>query len=203
MTRLLWAVCRLDKIDFSSIIDIRVTRVTLISMVQFGIVWTRPFPCLALALFKGRGVFSSKMALAAASGGFFSIGIPRIEIAQVRQRKPDYNPPLSRANKISRADSSFRVTDGNIAAIDFGTTSVSLAYTTKGYDKVNTFILNTEKGSRSVPHAVLLKKEGSKIAVAGFGNIAKSKFTSLRKGEHLEYIYFERIKILMRREKVI
>ena len=138
----------------------------------------------------------------AASGGFFAIGIRRIEIFQVRLRKPDYNPPLSRANKISRADANFRVTDGNIAAIDFGTTSVSLAFTTKGDDKVSTFILDTEEKSTRVPNAVLLKKEeGKKITVAAFGNIARSRFTSMRKGKHLEYIYFERIKMLMRREE--
>ena len=137
--------------------------------------------------------------------GYPAVGIQRIEIIQdsSRLRKPDYNPPLSRADKIPRTEAGYRVTDGNIAAIDFGTTSVSLAYTIKGDDKVSTLILDTEEKSTREPNAVLLKKEERRrISVAGFGNIARSRFTSIWRGKHLEYIYFERIKMLMRREEV-
>ncbi|XP_011407516.1 PREDICTED: heat shock 70 kDa protein 12A-like [Amphimedon queenslandica] len=144
------------------------------------------------------------MALAA-PGGFFAFGIRRIEIVQVRLRKPNYKPPLSRANKIPREDAGYGITDGNIAAIDFGTTSVSLAYTTKGDDQVSTFILDPEDKSTRVPNAVLLKKEGGKIIVEAFGSIARSQFTVMRKKDHssCQYIYFERIKMLMKREKSV
>ena len=137
--------------------------------------------------------------------GYPAIGNRRIEIIQdtSRLRKPNYIPPLSRACKIPHTAAGYRVTDGNIAAIDFGTTSVSLAYTIKGDDKVNNLILDTIERSTRVPNAVLLKKkEGRRISVAGFGDIARSRFTSLRKNDHSEYIYFERIKMLMRREQV-
>ena len=138
-----------------------------------------------------------------ASGGYFAIGFRSIQIIQVRLRKPDYKPPLSRAEKIPRTDAGYRVTDGNIAAIDFGTTSVSLAYTTKGDKKVATLILDHEDKSTRVPNAFLLKKEDDgKMKVEDFGSIARKKFTSMKPDDHHTHVYFERIKMLMRREKV-
>ncbi|XP_011406944.1 PREDICTED: heat shock 70 kDa protein 12A-like [Amphimedon queenslandica] len=138
------------------------------------------------------------MALAA-SGGYFAFGIRRIEIFQIGLRKPNYKPPLSRAKKIPRTDTGYRVTDGNIAAIDFGTTSVSLAYTTKGDDEITNLRLDEEDQAYRVPNAVLLKKEGRTITVQAFGNDARTQFTQMRKSG--EYIYFERIKMLMKREE--
>ncbi|XP_011407518.1 PREDICTED: heat shock 70 kDa protein 12A-like [Amphimedon queenslandica] len=139
-----------------------------------------------------------------ASGGFFAIGFRSIQIIQVRLRKPDYKPPFRKAKKIPREDAGYRVTDGNIAAIDFGTTSVSLAYTTKGDKKVSTLILDHEDKSTRVPNAFLLKKEDDgKMKVEDFGSIARKKFTSMKPGDHHTHVYFERIKMLMRREKVV
>ena len=111
----------------------------------------------------------------------------------------DNKPPLSRAVKIPRTEAGYRVTDGNIAAIDFGTTSVSLAYTTKGDEKVSNLTLDIEDQSIRVPNAVLFKQEGE---VEAFGSIARKKFLSMRSSERNRYIYFERIKMLMRREGV-
>ena len=113
-----------------------------------------------------------------------------------------YKPPLYKAEKISHTDAGYRVTDGNIAAIDFGTTSVSLAYTTKGDDAINTLVLDTEAQATRIPNAILLKKDASDISVEAFGNIARTKFGSLRSRDYDEYIYFERIKMLMKREQV-
>ena len=141
------------------------------------------------------------------SGGFFAVGFRSIQIIQVKLRKPDYKPPFRRAKKIPRTSAeagSYRVTDGNIAAIDFGTTSVSIAFITKGDEKVSNLSLDIEDQSTRVPNAVLLKREdGGKMKVEAFGGIARKKFTSMRSSEHQKYIYFERIKMLMRREKVI
>ena len=109
---------------------------------------------------------------------------------------------LSRADKIPRTEAGYRVTDGNIAAIDFGTTSVSLAYTTKGDKDVLTLPLDTEAKSTRILNVILLKKEGAGIKVEAFGGNAKKKFGQLRSSDHSNYIYFERIKMLMRREKV-
>ena len=112
-----------------------------------------------------------------------------------------YKPPLNKAVKIhTKADC--RVFDGNIAAIDFGTTSVSLAYTTKGDDKVNTLVLDTETQSTRIPNAILLRKNGKDMTVEAFGNIARTKFGSLRPSEYSQYVYFERIKMLLKREQV-
>ncbi|XP_011406946.1 PREDICTED: heat shock 70 kDa protein 12A-like [Amphimedon queenslandica] len=144
------------------------------------------------------------MALAAAAaGGYFAFGFRSIQVIQVRLRKPDYKPPFSRASKIPRTDAGFRVTDGNIAAIDFGTTSVSIAFITKGDEKVNTLTLDNEDQSTRVPNAVLLKKDDGKMKVEAFGSIARKKFTSMRLNEHHTHVYFERIKMLMRREKAV
>ena len=115
----------------------------------------------------------------------------------------DYKPPLSRADKVPRTTVNYRVTGGNIAAIDFGTTSVSLVYTMKGDDKINTFIFDSLGSSRDT-NAVLFKREGKAISVTAFGNTARSWFTSMRKTGNYdqENIYFERIKMLLKREQV-
>ena len=124
---------------------------------------------------------------------------------QVKLYKPqDYKPPLSRADKVPRTAANYRVTEGNIAAIDFGTTSVSLAYITKGYDNVNIFILDPQEKAERDTNAVLIKREGKAISVAAFGNKARLEFIKMRKAGNYdqENIYFERIKMLLKREKV-
>ena len=65
-----------------------------------------------------------------------------------------------------------------------------------------TFPLDTEAKSTRVLNVVLLKNEGCKTKVEAFGANAKKKFVSLRPSAYANYIYFERIKMLMRREKV-
>lgn len=107
--------------------------------------------------------------------------------------------PLSRADVVSREDSNYRVTNGSIAAIDFGTTSVSLAYTTAGDDKIGTVVFAKQQ---RVPNAILLKRERSNVKVEAFGEDAQTKFTSMKLSDHLKCIYFQRIKMLMKREKV-
>ena len=110
-----------------------------------------------------------------------------------------YKPPLSKAVMIPRTEAGYRVTGGNIAAIDFGTTSVSLAYTTKGDDTVSTFKFETEDHSTRIPNAILLKKSGRDMTVIALGSSARKTFASLRPNEFSEYVYFERIKMLMKR----
>lgn len=114
----------------------------------------------------------------------------------------DYKPPLSRAQKIQREGASCHLTRGNIAAIDFGTTSVSLAYTTSGNRDILTLHLDNE-GSTRVANAVLFKRESCSISVAAFGNHARKKFSATRPSEYGDYIYFERMKMLLTREQVI
>ena len=110
--------------------------------------------------------------------------------------------PLSRAEKITCDNCSYDATDGNIAAIDFGTTSVSLAYTTKGYENVNTLPLETGDRATRVLSVILLKKIEAKLKVAAFGRDATKKFSVLKSADYEKHIYFERIKMLLKREQV-
>ena len=110
--------------------------------------------------------------------------------------------PLTRANKIKRSISGYRTSDGNIAAIDFGTTSVTLAYTTRGDKEVNTLVLNNENFDTRVPNAILLRKDGASFTMSSFGQEARTNYTRMRSNDRKNHVYFERIKMLMKREEV-
>ena len=142
--------------------------------------------------------------MASAAHEVLVIGVRIFQLVQKQLRPQDYKPPLYRASKVPRTAANYRATEGNIAAIDFGTTSVSLAYTTKGDEKVNTLILDPQKKSARDTNAVLFKREGKAISVTAFGNTARSQFTSMRKAGNYDQanIYFERIKMLLKRKKV-
>ncbi|XP_011404042.1 PREDICTED: heat shock 70 kDa protein 12A-like [Amphimedon queenslandica] len=97
----------------------------------------------------------------------------------------------------------------NIAAIDFGTTALSLSYSTKGdVDGMpKTLPFGPDKISR-IPNAILLQRgdlEDNKINIVKvvLGDVARDKFFKLKVHERKDYIYFERIKMLLRREKGI
>ena len=107
---------------------------------------------------------------------------------------------LRQAKRIPRTEAGYRVTNGNIAAIDFGTTSVSLTYTTAGDKEVSTYKFG--RGATRVPNAILLKKNGLNVKVDSFGSAAWIKFVSIDPSQYGGYIYFERIKMLLKREKV-
>ena len=115
-----------------------------------------------------------------------------------------YKPPLSKAERVSIACNDINQSNGgNIAAIDFGTTSVSLAYTTKGDEKINTFLLDADEKSARVPNAFLLERdENRKISVVAFGSNARNRFSAIKHSIAHDFIYFERIKMLMKRSKV-
>ena len=142
--------------------------------------------------------------MASAAEEVLAIGSQTFQIAQKQLRPQDYKPPLARANKVPCSTANYRVTEGNIAAIDFGTTSVSLAYTTKGDKEVNTLILDPQEKATRDTNAVLFKREGKSISVTAFGNAARSRFTTMRKAGNYDKanIYFERIKMLLKREQV-
>ena len=106
----------------------------------------------------------------------------------------------------------FRDSSGNIAAIDFGTTFCSLAYTTPG-DKISTVKLN-EYYAR-VPSAILLKErelrssatsQGAKTCsyeVVCFGYEAQEQHSKLRLRERTKHLYFERFKMTLQHDEVI
>ena len=116
------------------------------------------------------------------------------------------NEPFTRATKVARTDSGFPVSEGNIAAIDFGTTSVSLAYTTRGdrlENGVNTLKLDPETKSARIANAILLRDNGQSLEVAAIGGTAQTSFMRMRQENYSKHIYFERIKMLMKRDQVI
>ena len=108
--------------------------------------------------------------------------------------------PLSRGKAVPKTDSDFRASEGNIAAIDFGTTYCSLAYTTRGDEKVSAFKLSDV--FTRVPNALLLRKAGDRLEVAQFGYRAQEEYSRLRHADRLNYLYFERMKMLLERDKV-
>ena len=114
-----------------------------------------------------------------------------------------------------RASSSYDTIDsssesaatGNIAAIDFGTTSISIAYTTVGSEKVRgndlripQFMKLGARQERRVPNAILFKKvdgDSSKVTLESIGDAAQKAYESAR--DKTKVIFFERIKMSMRR----
>lgn len=103
---------------------------------------------------------------------------------------------VTKARKVPRSEAGFRPASGYVAAIDFGTTFCSLAYTLQG----NTEILKLPlDGTHTrVPNAILIKKESN--TVAAFGYRAQKQFCQLKKQE--KYIYFERMKMILYRSEV-
>ena len=109
--------------------------------------------------------------------------------------------PLYRARKQKRSEDENLLPTQNIAAIDFGTSCVSLAYTSHGYDEVNMFKFDSK--FQRVPNAILLKKvDGNKCVVEDFGYKAQDTYCKVRGSQYLNYIYFERIKMLLERDEV-
>ncbi|XP_019860813.1 PREDICTED: heat shock 70 kDa protein 12A-like, partial [Amphimedon queenslandica] len=127
-----------------------------------------------------------------------------VSIVAQRNQEQSYKP-LSKADKIPRTEAGYCVSEDNIAAIDFGTTSVSLAYTTTSAKDsgVNTLILDREDHSNRVPNAILLKRNRRSVIVEEFGTSARMKFEKKKASEYPQYIYFERIKMLLKRDKGI
>ena len=114
-----------------------------------------------------------------------------------------YQPePLHRLDKKKRTGLDLTLQPRQmIAAIDFGTTFVSLAYITSGDDKVNTLKLHST--FERVPNAILLKRlPENKCVVEDFGSKAQSSYCKIRTCEQQNYIYFERIKMLLERDEV-
>ena len=110
--------------------------------------------------------------------------------------------PLFRSEKKKRTGLDLTLQPSQtIAAIDFGTTFVSLAYTTSGDDKVYTLKLHSTY--ERVPNAILLKRvPGNKCVVEDFGSKAQASYCKIRTSEQQNYIYFERIKMLLERDEV-
>ena len=96
----------------------------------------------------------------------------------------------------SRESESFRATRGNIAAIDFGTTSCSLSYCLKGDNKIR-FLRLDDRHDR-VPVAMLVNHQGN----IAFGYNAREKYVNLTAEEKLQHYYFQHIKMNLQHENV-
>ena len=109
--------------------------------------------------------------------------------------------PLHRAEKVRREDESgFLKTGGNIAAIDFGTTFCTLAFTTRGDTEVNTLKLG---GIHTrVPNAILIQKLVDRCHVVEFGYRAQDAYAKMRPSDRVSHIYFERMKMILERDEV-
>ena len=87
----------------------------------------------------------------------------------------------------------------NIAAIDFGTTNCSVAYTTVGSRSEKPQILPLNNTYYRVPVAILFKTDGT---IDSFGYDARKEYFNLDDKDRLEYAYFEQIKMSLQHDEV-
>ena len=104
---------------------------------------------------------------------------------------------VSRSRRVPRNEAGFRRASGYVAAIDFGTTFCSVAYTLEGSKDI--LKLPLDGPHTRVPNAILIEKESN--TVAAFGYHAQEKFSSLKKQQE-RFIYFERMKMILYRRQV-
>ena len=100
---------------------------------------------------------------------------------------------------------------GNVAAIDFGSTYCSLAFSSEGDDEVCTMKLNDYHAR--VPTAILLKKtsesrtdDETKVThfeVASFGYRAQEAYEKLRRKQLHNFLYFDRMKMTLQHDQVL
>ena len=109
--------------------------------------------------------------------------------------------PLSRAEKIQKVTRVLQ--DSNcIAAIDFGTSSLSVAYTTpttRGDVKVLPLQSTLERIPNSI--IIIMDQVGQQYSTIQIGLQAQSIYSCMRNNAK-NFIYFERIKNLLERDKV-
>ena len=108
--------------------------------------------------------------------------------------------PFAVAKKIPRDTQDVRRCP-KIAAIDFGTTFCSLAYTLSEDDEIAN--VGLDEVLDRVPTAILLKKtspsKNATLTVAEFGRLAQNEISKLT-WEVPEYLYFECFKMMLRRK---
>ena len=105
---------------------------------------------------------------------------------------------VTKARKVPRSEAGFRPASGYVAAIDFGTTYCSVAYTLQG--NKDFFKLPLAGHHTRVPNAILIERGTN--AVTAFGYRAQDKFSRLPKDQQKKYIYFERMKMILYRARV-
>ena len=108
--------------------------------------------------------------------------------------------PLKRAKKIEKATPPVLQESKCIAAIDFGTSSLSVAYTCTNDGQIKLVPLHSTY--ERVPNAILIMKDGEQVLkTIGVGYKARNLYNDIKK-DAKSFIYFERIKKLLERDKV-
>ena len=100
-------------------------------------------------------------------------------------------PPLSRAEKIKKTAPVLQKSKC-IAAIDFGTSSLSVAYTTPTDGKIR--LVPLYKKYERIPNAILITidHELQRYKVKGIGHRAQSMYSDLKENAQ-NFIYFEKL----------
>ena len=129
---------------------------------------------------------------------------PKSEASEITtEAKSPAKQPLSRAVKVERESDCDVIQQRSkcTAAIDFGTSSLSVAYTTP-LDRGETRILQLYKTYERVPNAILLRIEGEECYVEDIGLEAQIMYSKLKVSSRVGQVYFERIKNILYRDKV-
>ena len=108
-----------------------------------------------------------------------------------------YPNGVIKTRTVARSIAGFRRASDFVAAIDFGTTYCSLAYTLQR-DSKDIFKLPLDGPHQRVPNAVLIEKVTN--SVEAFGYRAQTLFAKTKQKER--YLYFERMKMILYRRKV-
>ena len=101
-----------------------------------------------------------------------------------------------KTRRVPRSDAGFRRASGYVAAIDFGTTYCSVAYTLHGAKEI--LKLPLDGPHTRVPNSILIERKSNKVTA--FGYRAQQRFAQVKKKQ--EYIFFERMKMILYRTKV-
>ena len=105
-------------------------------------------------------------------------------------RRPNGVP---KTRKVPRSAAGFRLASGFVAAIDFGMTFCSVAYTLQESNEILKFPIDGQH--TRVPNAILIERKTS--TVEAFGLRAQTKFSQMTKQYHDKYIYFEMMKMIL------
>ena len=116
-----------------------------------------------------------------------------------KSRSPAYHREMaSRGLRVSPDDLNF---DEYVAAIDFGTSCCSLAFSLKGGERIENLTIN--ENHVRVPTAILLKKnDDSSVSVVDIGFVAQEQYKCLPPAQFIKRIYFECFKMQLRDAKV-
>ena len=111
----------------------------------------------------------------------------------------DHHPNgVLKTRRVPRSEAGFRQSSGYVAAIDFGTTYCSVAYALQREKEI--LRLPLDGPLTRVPNAILIERKNNTVVAFGYG--AQNQFAQVPKGQQKDYIYFERMKMILYRKQV-